>query len=98
MIVHKVNLDGSLSHKEYLNSVDELNTWLAEKYGKFVTVRIESEKTGKVIKMTDNGFDWEVLKENKPEEGKQYLLIGGKGQKSIANGNTWMECEINDAS
>ncbi len=30
-----------------------------------------------------------------PEEGKQYLLIGGKGQKSIANGNTWKESEIN---
>ena len=61
MIVNKVNLDGSLSHKEYLNNVDELNTWLAEKDGKFATVRIESEKTGKVLIMTDNGFNWKIL-------------------------------------
>ena len=61
MIVNKVNLDGSLSHKEYLNNVDELNTWLAEKYGKFATVRIESEKTGKVLILTDNGFNWKIL-------------------------------------
>tara|TARA_R100000742_G_C4200308_1_gene29613 strand:- start:367 stop:567 length:201 start_codon:yes stop_codon:yes gene_type:complete len=61
MIVNKVNLDGSLSHKEYLNNVDELNTWLAEKYGKFATVIIQSENTGKVLIMTDNGSCWKTL-------------------------------------
>lgn len=35
---------------------------------------------------------------NKPEEGKQYLLIGGTDQPSIANGNTWAESEIKGAS
>ena len=35
-----------------------------------------------------------VAKPNKPEEGKQYLLIGGTGKPSIANGNTWAESEI----
>ena len=63
MIVNKVNLDGSLSHKEYLNSVDELNTWLAEKYGKFVTVRIESEKTGRIVMMTDDGTGWDTIED-----------------------------------
>ena len=63
MIASKVNLDGSLSHKEYLNSVDELNTWLAEKYGKFVTVRIESEKTGRIVTMTDDGTDWDTIED-----------------------------------
>ena len=33
-------------------------------------------------------------KPNKPEEGKQYLLIGGSDKPSIANGNTWAESEI----
>ena len=63
MIASKVNLDGSLSHKEYLNSVDELNTWLAEKYGKFVTVRIESEKTGRIVTMTDDGTGWDTIQD-----------------------------------
>jgi len=39
-----------------------------------------------------------VAKPNKPEEGKQYLLIGGSDQPSIANGNTWAESEIKEAS
>ena len=37
---------------------------------------------------------YSVAKPNKPEEGKQYLLIGGKDKPSIANGNTWAESEI----
>tara|TARA_R100000655_G_scaffold95712_1_gene137813 strand:+ start:144 stop:326 length:183 start_codon:yes stop_codon:yes gene_type:complete len=35
-----------------------------------------------------------VAEPNKPEEGKQYLLIGGSDKPSIANGNTWAESEI----
>lgn len=34
------------------------------------------------------------MSENKPESGKQYLLIGGSGKPSIANGNTWKESEV----
>lgn len=30
----------------------------------------------------------------KPEAGKMYSLTGGKGQPSIANGNTWAESEF----
>lgn len=33
-------------------------------------------------------------KENRPEPGKQYALTGGKGQPSIAGGNTWKESEV----
>ena len=33
-------------------------------------------------------------KEDKPEEGKQYLLIGGTDKPSIANGNSWTESEV----
>jgi len=32
--------------------------------------------------------------EDKPEEGKQYLLIGGADKPSIANGNSWAESEV----
>ena len=35
MIVYKVNLDGTLSHKEHMNNWDEVNAWLDEKLGKF---------------------------------------------------------------
>ena len=35
---------------------------------------------------------------NKPESGKLYALTGGKGQKSIANGNTWAESEVGRCS
>ena len=33
-------------------------------------------------------------KQDKPEEGKQYLLIGGTDKPSIANGNSWEESEV----
>ena len=33
-------------------------------------------------------------KEDKPEEGKQYLLVGGADKPSIANGNSWAESEV----
>ena len=33
---------------------------------------------------------------DKPEEGKQYLLIGGADKPSIANGNSWAESEVKE--
>jgi len=36
--------------------------------------------------------------EDKPEEGKQYLLIGGTDKPSIANGNSWAESEVGDCT
>lgn len=44
MIVHKINDDGSLSHKAVLNDVDELNIWTWE--NDFNLIQIESESTG----------------------------------------------------
>ena len=35
-------------------------------------------------------------KKDVPEQGKKYLLIGGKDDKCISNGNTWKESVIND--
>ena len=35
-----------------------------------------------------------MAEENKPEPNKQYRLVGGTGEKSIARGNTWAESEI----
>lgn len=52
---YKLNLDGSLSHKELLNNIDELNAWLVVVYNKFANVRIIQNETGKVRDMTDNG-------------------------------------------
>ena len=32
-----------------------------------------------------------IIKEDKPEANKVYKLTGGRGEKCIANGNTWAE-------
>ena len=34
--------------------------------------------------------------QDKPEQGKQYRLTGGKDTPSIANGNSWAESEVTD--
>lgn len=51
----KLNLDGTISHKEILNSVDEVNTWIWDK--KYPTVKIYSDRTGISKVFTDNGQD-----------------------------------------
>lgn len=56
--VHKLNLNGSLSHKQHLNNLDELNTWLVDVYGKFASIFVIQDQTGKTRTMTDNGTDW----------------------------------------
>ena len=38
----------------------------------------------------------DVVKEDKPEEGKVYALTGAPGARCIANGNTWKESEVED--
>lgn len=57
--VYKLNIDGRLSHKEHLNNLGELNEWLANKYGKFASVLIVQDQTGKIKVGTDNGVAWE---------------------------------------
>ncbi len=58
--VFKVNLDGSLSNKEHLNDVDEVNTWIANKYGKYATIKIIKDAS-KFILMTDTGRWFEEI-------------------------------------
>ena len=45
----------------------------------------------KVMKSTNWLQDQE---RRKPQEGKQYLLIGGGDKPSIVNGNNWEESEV----
>jgi hypothetical protein len=35
-----------------------------------------------------------VARRDKPEQGKQYRLTGGHGDKSIANGDSWTDSEV----
>ena len=37
-----------------------------------------------------------MVDRGKPEAGKVYSLTGKKGDKCIANGNTWAESEVKD--
>jgi len=60
-IVYKVNIDSSLSHKENLDSLDELNTWIADKYGEFATIKIIAVALKRYVIMTDNGKEFEKI-------------------------------------
>jgi hypothetical protein len=60
-IVYKVNIDSSLSHKENLDSLDELNTWVADKYGEFATIKIIAVALKRYVIMTDNGKEFEKI-------------------------------------
>jgi len=58
--VYKQNLDGSLSHKEHLNNLMEVNGWLGKVYGKMATVVVVSDLTGTRKILTDDGQWWAV--------------------------------------
>ena len=60
--VYRIRLDGTLTNKEHLNNVDELNTWIADVYGRFANILIVSDRTSKTITMTDNGDWFEIVK------------------------------------
>ena len=38
----------------------------------------------------------EMTIKDKPAQGKIYCLFGGKGEPSIAKGNTWAESEVKE--
>jgi hypothetical protein len=57
--VSQIGLLG-LKNTEYLGHV-ELYVWLEEKYGKYASVRVVCEQTGKVTELTDNGCEWVVV-------------------------------------
>ena len=41
----KVNLDGTLSHKELLDNLDELNTWVEQvKFGHILVIQDQTNK------------------------------------------------------
>ena len=60
--VYRIRLNGNLENKEHLNGVDELNTWIASVYGRFANILIVSDRTNKVMRMTDNGDWFEIVK------------------------------------
>ena len=56
--VYKINVsNGSLSHKEHLNNLQEVNEWLGRVYNKHVSVLIVSDQTGVKKLLIDNG-EW----------------------------------------
>ena len=62
---YKVNLDGSLSHRENL-SHDEVSEYMHRVYGKFATVKVVRDD-GNSIVYTDNGAEWEKVSCHKGE-------------------------------
>ena len=62
MIVYKLNLDGTLSHKEYMNNWDEVNAWMDTKLGKFANVKVVSERNpDDVMYFTDHNNSWFLM-------------------------------------
>ena len=59
--VNRVNLDGSLSHSEHLNSIDELNTWMYQVQSVHATVQVSSETSGNQSQFAFNGESWEKI-------------------------------------
>ena len=59
--VHEVKIDGTLRNKECINN-DELDAWMIAAYGKFATVQVVQDLTGKKVIYTDNGEWWEIVK------------------------------------
>ena len=58
--VYKVNLDGSLSHRENLGQ-DELDAWMIAKHGKYATVSVTHDQSGKTVLYTDDGQWWDKV-------------------------------------
>ena len=56
---YKLNLDGTLTNKQHLNS-EELDGFMEAAYGKFANVLVEDEKGNQCI-YSDNGRQWELL-------------------------------------
>lgn len=58
--VHAVQTNGMLTNKEHLNN-DEIEQWFGEAYGKFATIQVVQDTTGKKVVYTDNGDWWEKV-------------------------------------
>ncbi len=66
---YKVNLDGSLSHRQNLG-FEELDPWMNKIYGHFATIKVVCEQTGQEIIYTDNGQEWEIVSKTSPHANK----------------------------
>jgi len=62
--------------------------------GKPELVNVIVDKSSEIKKTTNIPELVEEL--NKPEAGKTYQLTGKPGEKTIENGNTWKESEVNE--
>lgn len=52
---YRLHLDGSLSDRANLNDFFELEEWVADKLGRFATIRIIRDADRRFITMTDDG-------------------------------------------
>jgi hypothetical protein len=59
--VYRINLNGLLSHKEYLNDKVEVADWMNDAIGKHANVRIENDKTGEIRQFTDYAGTWDRI-------------------------------------
>ena len=57
--VYQVTLTG-LNNKAHLNS-EELDSWMRSAYGKYATVKVIQDLTGKFVVYTDNGVKFEAV-------------------------------------
>ena len=74
--------------------------WIVTKDNKMVFKGTNNKCFEYVLNDQGNSVDYACkyggykILEDKPEDGVQYALTGGPGEKCIANGNTWLESRI----
>jgi len=61
---YRVLLDGSLTCKENLNNIDEVNEKAYEVYGRYATIKVV-RSDGREIILTDNGEHYETIYDSK---------------------------------
>ncbi|MGA1381393.1 MAG: hypothetical protein ACO30N_07560 [Schleiferiaceae bacterium] len=63
-LVQKMNLDGSVSTIDRLGSI-ELDGFMAEAYGRYATLLVTEENSGRAVIYTDNGEWWDSVRATK---------------------------------
>ena len=58
----KINIDGTFSHKEHMNNIEEVNEWIVKK--NFANFAIQSDRTSKIKRFTWNEDNAEAIGEN----------------------------------
>lgn len=59
--VYRVNLNGTLSHKEHLNNKVEVADWMNAAIGKHAHVRIENDNTKEIREYNDYAGTWDRI-------------------------------------